>query len=82
MLDGMTFWHKGNEKSNRRKFRHCGVSRFVLVDVHGEPLPQPARMRAALLARDVAATLVTERNANHLVVERRAHRAGATRQDR
>jgi hypothetical protein len=37
------------------------------MDIHGEPVAQAARICAALLARAVAATVVTERNSNHLV---------------
>jgi hypothetical protein len=71
---------EGHEKPVDESFVIVAFSRFVLVDVHGEPLPQAARMCAALLARAVAATLVTERNRNHLVVKRPVHRVGARRQ--
>jgi hypothetical protein len=79
MLDPVTLVTKGTKSPTDESPVIAAFSRFVLVDVHGEPLPQAATMYAALLARAVAATLVTERNGNHLVFKRRAHRAGARR---
>src|SRR5215472_13816773 len=62
MLDLVTLATKGTKSPAGQSSVIAAFSRFVLVAVHGELPRQAAGMCAALLARTVAATVVTERN--------------------